>query len=176
VKRWAIVLQVLISLVLCWPVGCSPPPSRVGLNDKIAAANRELSALGSALRKTLEGLNTDKPPDGTTIQAQIDGIGKKLKEIEVSFENQQVPARRSKSAPDLVSAYADFLKVQDTIYEKHLAQVATIAKRPGGKEKWFEVQAELNAAKALEAPVLDALKKAQKEYADEHFFQLVPKR
>jgi hypothetical protein len=177
VKRWAIVQQALISLVMCLPLGCSPPPSRIGLNDKIAAANRELSSLGSALRKTLEGLNTDKPPDGNSIQGQIDGIGKKLKEIQLSFENQQVPARRSKSAPALVSAYAEFLKVQDTIYEKNLAEVATIVKGPGsGKDKWPAVLALLTAAKDLEAPALKALKDAQKEFADEHHFQLVPKR
>jgi hypothetical protein len=177
VKRWAIVLQILISLVLCWPVGCSPPPSRIGLNDKIAAATRELSALGSALRKTLDGLKTDKPPDASAVQSQIDGIGKKLKEIQLSFADQQVPARRSKSAPALVSAFAEFLKVQDTIYEKNLAQVATIVKGPGsGQQKWPAVSAELTAARALEGPVLKALRDAQKEFADEHFFQLVPKR
>jgi hypothetical protein len=129
------------------------------------------------LRKTLEGLNTDKPPDNTTIQSKIDAVGNKLKEVKLSFENQQAPARRSQSAPALVSAYADFLKVQDTIYEEHLGKVLTIVRGPGsGKEKWPAVNAELAAAKALEALALAALKKAQKDLADEHFFQLVPKR
>ena len=179
--RAALLAQVLICVVLSSSVGCKPPPNRVGLNDKIARATRELYEKGQSLRKNCEKIQKGKPADlvglGPSIANGIDQIGETLKKLNASFEGQAAPARRSLHAQALVDAFAEFLKIQNDIYNTQLAEVKTIVNGADfGPGSWGALDAQFQAAKQLEDPAYKKLLDAQKEFADEHWFRPVPTR
>jgi hypothetical protein len=177
-----LVWQALVCLVVCSSAGCTPPPKRVELNDKIARATRKLFQSGKALRNICERLKDAKDAKliasvPSEIASSIDATGELLTTLGASFEGQQVPVRRSNSAQGLVDAFAEFLKVENDIYNTQFAKIKTIARAADfGAGSWGQIEAEFASAKAQEDPAFKKLQDAQKAFADEHFFRFVPTR
>lgn len=164
----------LLLLIVSLDVGCgAPPPSRLALNDRMAQANTRLAELGRKFAGTLESFK-EKPGDASTIRRDYDAIQKAVAEAKKQFENFPLPARTSKNAPVLLAAYKEFLKTEETICNTNLKRAADLA--PGGADTWPQVEAEFKAAYEAETSALDKVKKAQKDYADEHYYRLVQKR
>jgi hypothetical protein len=168
---------ILLGMPFFLAAGCSPPTSLVGLNDKIAAATRKLGKLAQGLGKSLEPLKNDKPVEASGVKTQIESIGKTLEEMKEAFEYQSIPVRKSKSSEGLLTAFKDFLQVQDKIFQTHFQKVETILDNGDTpRNKWISIETELRAAKELERSTYNALRDAQRNYCEEHFFLAVPSR
>ncbi len=172
-KEWHRLLVVAIGLVLCLQIGCTPPPSRIGLNDKIARANRKLMEAAKRFSKTLDPLKLNKPVDVNQIKTAAQGMQKALDEVKKSFENQKLPAKRSNSAEELVSAYQNFLDAEQKIMDTNVKQIITMVENGAQGQA---IQQETRVAAGQEADALAKLKAAQKKYADEHFYSIVTNR
>jgi hypothetical protein len=168
----------LLLLLVAIEVGCQgPPPSRLAFTDRMAVTNAKIADSSQKIRKALQNARDGKAPEMNTIRSEADKVKKAIADARKEFDNLSLPARPSKSAPALLDAYKDFLKVEEQIYNTQMQKVVQLAQSGGsGNEFLGMVDSEMNQAYMMETPALERVKKAQKDYADEHFLRLQPKR
>jgi hypothetical protein len=164
-------------------LGCKPPPSKVQFNNRIAEANVGLESAGRAYRRALfppDGKGKDFDPDKvktSEVQSALSGMESALNDVKKKYEDADLP-RRSSAAPEYRSAYIEYLDVQKKIVDKakEILNVLDDADKKLTKtEKKDKVDQLLNEIRDLENTAFGELEKAQKKYADAHFFKMVQK-
>src|SRR5262249_44457822 len=109
----------------------------------------------------------------------LSGMESALSDVKRKYEDADLP-RRSSVAPEYRSAYVEYLDVQKKIVDKAKEIVdvlddANKEKKLSKTEKKDKVDQLLNEIRDLENTAFGELEKAQKKYADAHFFKMVQK-
>jgi len=182
-KRYRVPWGVALLTLLVLGLGCGIPPNRISFPERMAEANKKLQQLALKFRSELLPLGAGPGPN--LEPDRVERVKKLYKEIQEAvaqlkrdYNPGTLPSRSSEHAPLLLEAYRKLVAVQDTIVTEHLQKVVEILEdaKLDRAEKWRQISEQLDAARELETPVLKDVKKAQKEYAEEHYYSLVPER
>jgi hypothetical protein len=183
-KLYRVVLLGLMCAAMA-VLGCKPPPSKVQFNNRIAEANTSLGSAGLGYRRALfppDGKGRDFDPDKvktSDLRSALGAMDSALSDVKKKYEDADLP-RRSSVAAEYRSAYTDYLDVQKKILDKakeilDVLDDADKEQKLSKTEKKDKVTQLLNEIRDLENTAFGELEKAQKRYADAHFFKMVQK-
>lgn len=171
------VALVVLMLWFALELGCSPPPTRIQFNDKMAYATKRLTTRGDKFRSLVTPMEKGTAPK-SSVRAELSNIRQIVEDCKRDAEAMKLPGRGSENAPAMKEAYDKFLAAQQAVVDNQFRKIAELADNGPGtpQQRWPEIKALLEDADKECGAASTNLKAVQKKYAEEHFLRLVAKR
>jgi hypothetical protein len=158
----------LSALVLVVAVGCGPSKADlVKFNDSLTKANKRLNSAGQVYATALMKAMTSGKGNNPEMRQQHEAVVKVFEQVKTEVDAVQVP--KAKGAQELYNAMQKFLQFEEEAIRKDFKQVADIL-NSGTVDLTAaqRIQQILQSVAKREETELNALKNAQREFANAH--------
>jgi len=149
-------------------VGCKAPPGKIVFNDRMARNNKQLAKLGFDFRMAVAQVQakSGEVPAVRAKLAEIEPVVSRIKEV---YTDALSPIN-STPGEAMLTAYQEFVDSQDKIVGK-MRQITTALEA----NRAANVAPLIADIGKLEGKSFEKIEKAQRAYAEEHFYRLVEK-
>ncbi len=162
-------MAALALLPLLALAGCgNSTKDAVAFNQSLLSANQKLQAAGREFGEGVGRAMAGGAGDVAQLRQSYDKTRQVVQQVKADMQSVQVPS--SQSAQDLYDAHQKFLQGQERMIEKDLGEVMKLLENSklDKKERAQKVTAILTRIGSAEQADLDALKNAQRKFAQEY--------